>query len=123
MSIDSASLGDIAALGTALGLLDGQGSIDPSWFQDPGEHVSSMLRSQPQRDALAQFITDALGDQTPPPTGDPARTWVPLLKLTQGSDLFAVLEPNSRGVVVSIGVRIEAAEPVRTDATIRVPVV
>jgi hypothetical protein len=121
MSIDSTSLGDVAALATALGLLDGQGSIDLTWFQNPGEHVSAMLRNQPQRDALAQFITDALGDQAAPVTDDPSRTWVPLLKLAAGSDLFAVLEPNGRGVVVSIGIRIAVSAPVQTDATIRLP--
>ena len=121
MSIDSASLGDVSALATALGLLDGQGSIDLTWFQDPGQHVSSMLRNQLQRDALAQFINDALADQTSPVTDDPARTWIPLLKLGAGSDLFAVLEPNSRGVVVSIGVRIAVTDPMPADATIRLP--
>jgi len=125
MSFDSASLGDVGALATALGLLNSTGDVDTGWFTDPGGHVRGMLRNQPQRDALAAFIQAALGDQTTPVTDDPGRTWVPLLRLTgtaeAGSDLFLVLEPTSRGVLVSIGVRIEVSTPAVTSAEIRFP--
>jgi hypothetical protein len=125
MSVDSASLGDVGALATALGLLDANGNVATGWFQDPGGHVRGMLRNQPQRDALVQFIEAALGDQTTPVTDDPGRTWVPLLRLTgtseAGSDLFLVLEPGDRGVVASIGARIEVSTPVMTSAAIRFP--
>jgi hypothetical protein len=119
--VNEQSLGDVAGLATALGLLDEGGSVDTSWFIDPGSHVKDMLREQAQRDALAQFIQDALGDETAAVTDDPGRTWIPLLKLTAGSDLFLVLEPNARGTVVSVGVRVEIADPVTTSAEIRVP--
>jgi large repetitive protein len=125
MTVNAAGLGDIAALATALGLLNEKGDLVTGWFVDPGGHVRDMLRSQTQREALAQFIDDALGAQTPPVTDDPARTWVPLLKLTgtadTGSDLFLVLEPNARGTVASIGIRINLTAPVSTDAMLRVP--
>jgi large repetitive protein len=125
MTVNAAGLGDIAALATALGLLNEEGDIVTDWFVDPASHVRGMLRSQPQRDALSQFIDDALGAQTPPITDDPTRTWVPLLKLTgtadAGSDLFLVLEPNARGTVASIGIRINLTTPVSTDAMLRVP--
>jgi hypothetical protein len=121
MSIDGSSLGDIAALATALGLLDGSGNIVTGWFEDPGTHVGSMLRQQGQRDALVQFVQDALGDQAAPVTDDPGRTWVPLFGLTEAVNLFAVLEPNGRGTVVSAGVRIAATAPAAVDAAIRVP--
>jgi hypothetical protein len=121
--VNAQSLGDVAALATALGLLDGNGNVDTSWFIDPGSRVKDMLRQQTQRDALAQFIQDALGDETAPVTDDPGRTWIPLLKLTTGSDLFLVLEPNARGTVVSVGVRVEITDPVTTSAEIRVPLV
>lgn len=121
MTVGADSLGDVAALATALGLLDARGNIDTTWFSDPGGHVTGMLRNQGQRDALAQFIQDALEDQTAPVTDNPLRTWVPLLKLTDSSDLFLVLEPTARGVTVSIGVRISVTNPVSTDARLRVP--
>jgi len=121
MSIDGSSLGDVAALATALGLLDGSGSIVTGWFENPGAHVGAMLRDQGQRDALVQFVEDALGDQTAPVTDDPGRTWVPLFGLTDAVNLSAVLEPNGRGTVVSIGARIAATTPVTVDAEIRVP--
>jgi large repetitive protein len=121
----SIDFGDVSALATALGLLDSGGSIDVTWFTDPGGHVRGMLRNQPQRDALTSFIQAALGDQAAPVTDDPGRTWVPLLRLTgtdqAGSDLFLVLEPGARGVVVSIGVRVQAAAPVAASAEIRLP--
>jgi hypothetical protein len=125
MTVNAAGLGDIAALATALGLLDKNGDLVTDWFVDPGGHVRDMLRGHTQRDALTQFIDDALGGQTPPVTDDSARTWVPLLKLTgtadTGSDLFLVLEPNERGTVASIGIRINLTMPVSTDAILRVP--
>jgi hypothetical protein len=80
-----------------------------------------MLRDQAQRDALVQFVQAALGDQAAPVTDDPGRTWVPLFGLTKAVDLFAVLEPNGRGVVVSIGVRISASTPATVAAEVRVP--
>lgn len=125
MTVDNTSLGDVAALATALGLLGGDGKVDTGWFADPGGHVRGMLRNQPQRDALVQFIEDALGDDAPPVTDDPGHTWVPLLKLadTPGarSDLFLVLAPGDRGVVVSIGGRIDTTAPVPTSTEIRFP--
>jgi len=121
VTVDSASLGDIGSLATAIGLLAG-GSIDTTWFSDPGGHVKQILRNQPQRDALVTFVTDALGDQAAPVTDDPGRTWVPLLKLTPGSDLFLVLEPNTRGVVVSLGARIGIQTPITADAALRIPI-
>ena len=121
MSIDGSSLGDIADLATALGLLDGSGSIVTGWFENPGAYVGTMLRDQGQRDALVQFVEAARGDQAEPVTDDPGRTWVPLFGLTAAVNLFAVLEPNGRGTVVSIGVRIAAASPASVDAEIRVP--
>ena len=125
MTVNSSSLGDVGALATALGLLGPDGSVDTTWFTDPGGHIRGMLRNQPQRDALVAFIQAALGDQTTPVTDDPGRAWVPLLRLTgtagAGSDLFLVLEPGGRGVVVSIGVRIEVSAPVAASAQIRLP--
>ena len=125
MTVNSSSLGDVGALATAIGLLGPDGSVDTTWFTDPGGHIRGMLRNQPQRDALVAFIQAALGDQTTPVTDDPGRAWVPLLRLTgtaeAGSDLFLVLEPGGRGVVVSIGVRIEVSAPVAASAQIRLP--
>jgi hypothetical protein len=120
MTIDGSSLGDIAALATALGLLDGSGLV-ADWFENPGKYVGAMLRDQAQRDALVQFVQAALGDQAAPVTDDPGRTWVPLFGLTEAVDLFAVLEPNDRGVLVSIGVRIAASTPTTVAAEVRVP--
>jgi hypothetical protein len=120
VSIDSSSLGDVAALATALGLIDESGPV-ADWFENPGQYVGAMLRDQAQRDALVQFVQAALGDQAAPVTDDPGRTWVPLFGLTEAVDLFAVLEPNARGVVVSIGVRIAASTPAAVNAEIRVP--
>jgi hypothetical protein len=121
MSIDGSSLGDVAALATALGLLDGSGDIVAGWFENPGPYLGAMLREAGQRDALVQFVQDALGDQTAPVTDDPGRTWVPLFGLTEAVSLFAVLEPNGRGTVVSAGARIAATAPASVDAEIRVP--
>jgi hypothetical protein len=121
VSVDGASLGDVAGLATALGLLDGSGSIVAGWFEDPGRYVGAMLRDPAQRDALVRFVQDALGDQAAPAGDDPERTWLPLFALNEAVTLFAVLEPNSRGVVVSSGVRISAATPAAAGAEIRVP--
>ena len=127
MTVDASTLGDVAALATALGLLDGSGDVDTSWFEDPGGHVRGMLRNQPQRDALVQFIEDVLGDDASQVTDDPGRTWVPLRRLVgtaeAGADLFLVLGPVPRGVVVSIGVRAETDQPVAASAEIRMPLV
>jgi hypothetical protein len=70
-----------------LGLLD-NGSVATTWFSDSGGHVKQMVRNQPQRDALATFLTDALGDQTAPVTNDPTvhpdpeTKWIPSLGLS-----------------------------------------
>jgi hypothetical protein len=117
MSIDGSSLGDIADLATALGLLDGSGSIVTGWFENPGAYVGTMLRDQGQRDALVQFVEAALGDQTTPVTDDPGRTWVPLFGLTAAVNLFAVLEPNGRGTVGNRRSRSRAAAPSRPSSS------
>ena len=44
-------LGPLADLARALGLLVGS-AVQPSWFQDPGLHLSRMLRDPAQRAAL-----------------------------------------------------------------------
>ncbi len=36
MTVNGASLGDVGALATALGLLGPDGSVDTTWFTDPG---------------------------------------------------------------------------------------
>ena len=121
MSVDAAGLGDVAALATALGLLD-NGSIQPDWFADPGRYVSAMLRDAGQRTALAQFVEDAFSDHAAAVTDDPGRTWVPLAELAAGVNLYAVLEAGPRGEVVSAGVRISMTDPA-AEASVLVPLV
>ncbi|CCK31826.1 hypothetical protein BN159_7447 [Streptomyces davaonensis JCM 4913] len=100
MSLD---LGDLAVLAKALGLLRADGQPEPSWFADPGRHLSRLLANPVQRGALVEFVDELLGgpDAT---TDDGGRAWLPLVDVEDGTfQLFATLQETRDGAAVRVG--------------------
>jgi hypothetical protein len=68
MSIGLGESPELAALGEAIGLLDGSGNLDPDWFGQPLTRLAQAVATPQQRDALVRFLTLAL-----PPVPEPGR--------------------------------------------------
>lgn len=82
----------------ALGLLDGAGNLDGSWFQDPTQKLRQMLTSADQRAALLQF----LGAQFPsaPPAGALAgERWHPLLGALRRGNVYVTVGTSADPVI------------------------
>jgi hypothetical protein len=54
-------LGELGLLARALGLVDGDGQVEPGWFAAPGDHLATMLGDPGQRTALLDFVDTVLG--------------------------------------------------------------
>src|SRR5207244_492133 len=66
VSLDTSA--ELAALATAIGLLDASGELDPGWFAEPLTRLEGAVRTPEQRAALIRFFDLAL-----PPVPEPGR--------------------------------------------------
>ena len=76
MSVTADDLGVLGSLGTAVGLFDADGDPNPGWFGDPAASLSTMLADEAQREALVEFVDEAMGgaDRAADASG---ATWLP----------------------------------------------
>ncbi len=111
---------EITDLGEAIGLLDGTGAFNTHWFEDPLTSLKGILKNQPQRQGLMNFL-DAL---LPPAqlTGLPAgEKWHPLL----GSDpslrgnLYLTVEDTGSAVLFGIAGDFSTSAGTAPSATLR----
>ncbi len=125
MSLDQDSLGDIASLATALGLLDAGGGVNTAFFSDPAGTMSGVLRDATRRQALLDFIDQTLGQGGAPITEGQA-TWAPLLNVTDTVALYLVVAPSvaqSGGTVLGIGARAATTGTPGAEGRLSVPIV
>ena len=120
MSLD---LGDLAALASALGLLDDGGNLASDWFSRPGHYLTQVLREAHQRESLVTFAGDLLGGGQPV-ADDKGRQWLPVAHA--GSDAFtvyAVIGPDGPVIEAGAGTRVDvtSAGGVRCQAEVHVP--
>ena len=114
MSLD---LGDLAALASALGLLDDGGNLAPDWFSRPGHYLTEVLREAHQRESLVTFAGDLLGGGHPVADSQ-GRQWLPIAHA--GSSVFtvfAVIGPD--GPVIEAGAGPGWMPPARTGCAAR----
>jgi hypothetical protein len=118
----SADLGDLTGLGTALGLLDGEGEPRSGWFADPARYLKTVLTDDAQREALLETADDLLGGSEAT-RDDQGRAWLPVFE--NGPVAVYVVLDDSRPVVhVGVGVRlavVPAPGEVGVDAEAYVP--
>jgi len=65
MTITADTLGDIAQLAEALGLIDNNG-VRTEFFTDPAGQIAGVLRDPVQLQALLGFLDQVFGGQAPP---------------------------------------------------------
>jgi hypothetical protein len=81
MSLGAADLGSLADLAAGLGLLDGQGQPDGSWFSEPASRLKSCISNPAQRAGLQRFVDEVIGGDNAT-TDDRGRTWLPWTSTT-----------------------------------------
>lgn len=115
-------LGDIQVLGKALGLLDGADNFRSDWLSRPGDYLSSVLADQTQRDALVEFIDEALGGEERETDPDQL-IWLPIVSHNDPHlTLYTVLDPRPADyVAIGVGVRLTTATP-QSRTSVHVPI-
>jgi len=113
MSVDGSEVGDQAlTFAQAIGLIDGDGNLDSSWFEDPLGALADVLSDTEQRDATVELLDLLLPETQGAPDG-----WRQIV----AEDAFRVyLTTNTSGGSLTIGVagRIDAPEGVRIDVEV-----
>ena len=121
--MNSSDLGILGPLAAALGLFV-DGSPNGDWFAKPQDYLKKILSSHDQRQALMEFIDDALG-------GEQRQTengviWLPLVTVPL-PDNFGTLalsmtvdEGQSDGLHIGVGLKFHSNNP-GSDTTLAVP--
>ena len=125
MSIDQGSLGDLASLATALGLLDSGGGVNTSFFSDPTGTMAGVLRDSARRQALLDFIDQTLGEGNPPITEGQA-AWSPVLDVTDAVRLYLVVAPvpaEPGGTVIGLGSGAATTSTPGAEGRLSIPIV
>ena len=125
MTFDQGSLGDLASLATALGLLGPDNQVSTAFFADPASAMAGMLRDATRRQALLDFLDQALGQGASPITEGNA-TWTPVLNVTDAVDLYLVVAPSVAdpgGTVFGVGVRAATNGTPGAEGRLSVPIV
>ena len=112
-------LGVVGDLATALGLLDEGGSFEADFLSNPGDHLSTLLADDTQRQALVSFVDEVLGGAEAEAEG--GTTWLPLV--TTGSPPLTVAVTLDASPVdhieIGIGVKVgNDADTAHVEATI-----
>lgn len=85
----------VSDLLAAVGLTDGDGKVDPSWFDDPLARAQTIVSDPVQRAALLRVLEQLL----PPDSGLPG--WYPLLDYDFGN-VYITVEDDVIGVAAAI---------------------
>lgn len=105
-----ADLGVLSELGTAVGLVDGDGEFEPDWLDDPGSRLGGVLSDDGQRQALLDFCDEVLGDPGRSVDAD-GRVWLPVLTREE-VELCAVIDASAEEIVaIGAGVRLVGSDP------------
>lgn len=103
-------LGPLVHLSRALGLVVGD-NLQPSWFQDPGLHLSRMLREPAQREALLAALDELIAQGESVPTDVRGRRWLRIAEVDPVG-VFAVLHVLPSGEVeLGVGAQVRANDP------------
>jgi hypothetical protein len=122
VSFAASDLGELGQLATALGILDGTGGFNDDWLSAPGDHLSNVLASPTQRDALVAFVDDVLGGEERETDAD-GLIWLPIVSHDDPQVTFyVVLDPGPANyVAIGVGARLTTSSPASL-TTIHVPV-
>ena len=119
MSIGLGESPELAALGEAIGLLDGSGNLDPDWFGQPLTRLAQAVATPQQRDALVRFLNLAL-----PPVPEPGRpageTWHPLLGTQDRGNLYLTLNDTATGLVLGVAGDVHTGDGAPVPASLRI---
>jgi len=123
MSASSVNLGDIQALGKAIGLIDSTDGFRSDWLIQPGHYLSSVLADETQRDSLVQFVDDVLGGETRETDPD-GLIWLPIATNPDPRvTVYAVLDPTPPDYVgIGVGARLTTTSPAESETSVHVPV-
>lgn len=70
MTVHDSDVGSQARVfAQAIGLLDGDGNLDPSWFEAPLDVLADILSKTTQRDAVLELLDELLPESTGAPDG------------------------------------------------------
>ena len=119
MSIGLGESPELAALGEAIGLLDGSGNLDPDWFGQPLTRLAHAVGTPQQRDALVRFVNLAL-----PPVPGPGRpageTWHSLLGTQDRGNLYLTLNETATGLVLGVAGDVHTGDGAPVPASLRI---
>jgi hypothetical protein len=119
MSIGLGESPELAALGEAIGLLDGSGNLDPDWFGQPLTRLAQAVGTPQQRDALVRFVNLAL-----PPVPEPGRpageTWHSLLGTQDRGNLYLTLNETATGLVLGVAGDVHTGDGAPVPASLRI---
>ncbi|HSC90106.1 MAG TPA: hypothetical protein VLB86_00480, partial [Gaiellaceae bacterium] len=118
MSVSAADLGVLGSLATAVGLLDADGDPNPGWFGDPAESLSTVLADEGQREALIEFVDEAMGgaDREADASG---ATWLPVVSLDDPALTVAITVDDAPAthVLIGLGVSFSTSAPAPSSRT------
>ncbi|MFL5937814.1 MAG: DUF6603 domain-containing protein [Gaiellaceae bacterium] len=104
MSIGTDDLGVLGNLATAIGIFK-DGAPNPDWFGDPVDNdaasLSTILAKESQREALIDFVDEALGGADR--TQEAGVTWLPVISLDDPDLMLAVTIDDRPNTHVAIG--------------------
>ncbi len=110
VTITVEGLGPFVDLATAIGIVGSDGQFDSSWFANPGDHVSGMLRNGPQRDALLRAANQLLEHGAPPIDDSAQRRWVQVFA-DGGVSVNIVIGRAGTTTEIGIGARLTTDDP------------
>ena len=123
MSLGAADLGSLADLATGLGLLDGSGAPNGSWFAEPATRLKSCISDPTQRAGLLRFIDEVIGGDHAT-TDDRGRSWLPVVQHDDPDVIvYVVVDAAPAGwVVIGVGATLATASGTTPAANLRVHV-
>src|SRR5580704_1917313 len=102
---------EILDVAEALGLVDSNGDLASSWFEDPLSHLSQVLTNATQRQAVLDLLDQIVPPQSPAgaPSGE---KWHPLLGAQASGNVYLTVNDapanNPGAVIVGIGGQFQA---------------
>src|SRR6266851_4781402 len=110
---------ELLDLGKAIGLFDGNGNLDASWFSGPFQRLQSVLSNQTRLNALLELL-DALAEPEQL-TGIPAdERWHPLLGPQSRGNAYLTVKAGATNAVLGLGARYASAESTTPAGELRV---
>ncbi len=102
MTISLGASGELAALASAIGLLDESGELDLEWFSTPLTKLEGAVRTPSQRAALAQFFDLALPPDAAAAAGRRRRSGTRCSGTSDQGNLYLTLADTGSGLVLGL---------------------